>query len=449
LDTLARSGATLIGKLTNCSAHGSHAPRWIAVFIASLGIVAGSSLPANALLVTTTTLDTTLPPADNPGWNNTTVGVTARNFTYLGNGWALSAAHVGPEPSYIDQSISFSTGTFSVIPGQNYVVKNPTSSGLSEYTDLRLVRINGDPGLPSVVIASQALTNANLGQTVADVTFIGQGRTRQPTLTNWNSSWVEVPSGGTYQGYWAMNDNTKRWGRNQIASEDPIFNEGDSDLRGTVSLNLGSEANPDNRHVVSMFTKFDQAGIPYEAQAADRDSGSAVFHKNGAQWELIGIVNTIYTFSGQPAPTAVYGDYTSFADLTYYRGEIQNIMNAHAGFSVSGDVNLDGVISGNGTGSAATDDVTAFVQGWNWQQGQPNVESWKKGDLNLDGVTNVGDFFLMRNALSTAGLGAGVTALTSFFGGGSGGGVPEPTTLVLFAAGAFLAGGIGRRCRSN
>jgi PEP-CTERM motif len=203
---------------------------------------------------------------------------------------------------------------------------------------------------------------------------------------------------------------------------------------------------------VSMFTKFDSAsegGILYEAQAADRDSGTAVFRKNGAQWELIGIVNTIYTFNGQPFPTAVYGDYTSFADLTYYRGEILNIMNAHAGFSVTGDVNLDGVISGNGTGSAATDDVTAFVQGWNWQQGQPNVESWKKGDLNLDGMTNVSDFFLMRNALSTAGLGAGVTALTSFFGGGSGGGVPEPTTLVLLAAGAFLAGGIGRRRRSN
>lgn len=383
--------------------------------------------PAMAMIVTTTTLDTTQPPTDNPGWNNVAVGAASPNFTYLGNGWALSAWHVGAAP------ISFNTGTFSVIPGQDYTVPNPVGSGLTAETDLRLVRLNGDPNLPSLTIASQPLTNANLGQAVGDVTFIGQGRTRQPNQTSWNSSWVEVPSGGTYQGYWAGTDYTKRWGKNQIADEDPLFTTGDADLRGTVNLD-GL-----NRDVVSMFTRFDQVaqgGIQYEAQAADRDSGSAVFHKNGSQWELIGIVNTVYTYQDQPQLAAVFSTYTSFADLTYYRNEILNIMNNHANYSVMGDVNLDGVVAGDGTGSAATDDVTAFVQGWSWHQATANVESWKKGDLNLDGTTNVADFFLMRGALSNAGLGVGASTLSNLFSPGA---VPEPSTIALVISAASLA----------
>ena len=115
-----------------------------------------------------------------------------------------------------------------------------------------------------------------------------------------------------------MDDTTKRWGKNQIADENSLVSESDPDLRGTV--NIGTTANP--RHIVSMFTRFDFSAGDYEAQGVDRDSGSAVFRKNGAQWELIGIVNTIYTYENQPAFSAFDGDYTSFADLTYYRNEI-------------------------------------------------------------------------------------------------------------------------------
>jgi hypothetical protein len=383
---------------------------------------------ASALVVTTTTLDTTQPPPDNPGWNNVTVGANTRNFTYLGNGWALSAWHVGPGPADPPQfqTLTFSTGVVSVIPNQNYVIPNPSGSGLSAETDLRLVRINADPGLPSLTIAQTPLTSSNLGQPIADVTIIGNGRTRDANPATWSG----------HQGYYALGDYTKRWGRNQIADENPLLNESDADLRGTV--NIGSMQDP--RHTVSMITRFDMSGgIDYEAQGVDRDSGSAVFRKNGAQWELIGIVNTIYTYENQPAVSAFNGNYTSFGDLTYYRSEILNIMNTHANYSVVGDLNLDGIVSGNGTGSVATDDVAAFVQGWGWQQGTANVTSWKKGDLNLDGVTNVTDFFLMRNAAINAGLVTGASTLSGMFGSGV---VPEPSTLVLIAGaiGFALAG---------
>jgi hypothetical protein len=387
---------------------------------------------ARALVVTNETADTTLPPADNPGWNNITVGTNTRNFTYLGNGWALSAWHVGPfigeGPSA--QTLTFSSGTVSVIPNQNYIVPNPAGSGLSAETDLRLVRLNTDLGLPSLTIAGPtALTDSIVGTSASDVTIIGNGRTRD----SFQSTFAGHP------GYYTGSDRTKRWGKNQIANENSLFGESDSNLRGTV--NIGSNENP--RHIVSMVTKFD-LGVQNEAQAVTEDSGSAVFRKNGAQWELIGIVNTIFTYDGQNVSGAFDGNHTSFADLTYYRGEIMNIMNSHQSFSIAGDLNLDGVLSGDGTGSAATDDVTAFVQGWGYQQAGASVTSWKKGDLNVDGVVNVNDFFAMRSALVTANLGAGASALSQMLGSA----VPEPTSVFL-AACAFGFGLSWRRRRSN
>ncbi len=321
------------------------------------------------------------------------------------------------------------TADYRIIPNQGYSVPNPSGMGLTPLTDLFLVRLNGDPGLPSLTIASQALTNADLGQPIANVTFAGLGPTRDANTSIWDN----------HLGYYGSGY-TKRWGKNQIANENSVFDETDSDLRGKISLNtVGGVLD-----VISMITIFDQGTdqtYPYEAQAIGGDSGSAVFHKNGAQWELTGVVNAVLVYpGGQPSNFAPYGGGTTFADLTFYRNEILNIMNAHTNYSIPGDVNLDGVLSGNGTGIAATDDVTAFVQGWNWQQAQANVESWKKGDLNLDGVTDVDDFFLMRTALNNAGLGGGASSLSGLF---SSGGVPEPSSLVLTAGALGFA--LGRR----
>jgi hypothetical protein len=401
----------------------------IRVCIGAMVVVAALTAtyePAQALVVTTTTLDTTQAPPGGPaGWTNVAQGglPDARNFIYLGNGWALGAWHTGPFPISPDQTLDFSTGPLSVIPGQNYEVMNPTGMGLSAHTDLRLVRLNGEPNLPSITIATQALTVADLGQPQAEVTFIGQGHTREAAQTRWNSSWVESPT-GSFIGYKTLPDITKRWGKNAIANENSLFGESDSDLRGTVFAA--------GRHVVSMITYFDQSGIDYEAQAVDLNSGTSVFRKNGSQWELIGIVNTIYTYTNQPVATAVFGNATTFADLTFYNqnypGSISNIMSSHPNYSIVGDLNLDGVVSGNGAGSTATDDVAAFIQGWGSTQTQGNLTSWKKGDMNLDGTVNVTDFMMMRNALNGAGMGGGAEALAKAISMPL---VPEPSTVVM------------------
>ena len=138
--------------------------RWLAHFACALVMIGWSALSANALVVTNAVLDTTQPPPDDPGWNNVAGGLSP-NYTYLGNGWALTAFHVARLNPLSDTIADFwHRDNYGVIPNQGYNVPNPSGMGLSAFTDLYLVRLNGDPGLPSLTIASQALTTSDLGQ---------------------------------------------------------------------------------------------------------------------------------------------------------------------------------------------------------------------------------------------------------------------------------------------
>jgi hypothetical protein len=129
---------------------------------------------------------------------------------------------------------------------------------------------------------------------------------------------------------------------------------------------------------------------------------------------LLGIVNGIHpprVPSGEKLPgepdyydtmesgAAPYGAQTFFADLSYYRAQIQSIMTANANYSVLGDINLDGAVTGFGSGSAAIDDFAAFRDGWavgnGVDIGTGNVVTWQQGDLNRDGTTNAADYDLL------------------------------------------------------
>jgi len=276
------------------------------------------------------------------------------------------------------------------------------------------VRIDGDPGLPAIPIASQALTNSNLGQAVADVTFVGLGNGREPNTSVWNG----------HLGYYGLGQNTgspeyvKRWGRNQISNEDNILGSGvDSNLRLTVNYFVGKDVNT-TVNLTGMLTTYDQNGVPYEAQAIGGDSGSAVFHKNASnQWEVIGIVNAKCLASencNEPSNFAAFGDLTLFADLTFYRTEIQNIMNAHAA-DLAGDMNADGRVD--------VADYVAWRNGLGTKYGPQGYDVWRAHFGETSG--------------SAAGSGTVV-----FSGAGSSvgsAGVPEPSCMILvFAAAGFL-----------
>jgi hypothetical protein len=148
-------------------------------------------------------------------------------------------------------------------------------------------------------------------------------------------------------------------------------------------------------------------------------------------------------FPNQPPSSAVYGDATTMTNLSYYnenfidpnvpippansRWGIQDIIDRHPDYSIIGDVNLDGIVSGDGTGPVSVDDVSAFVAGWgsNNDLGRGTITSWKNGDLNRDGETNVVDFLRLRGALNGQ---ISPTAMAALFGGSA---VPEPSALLL------------------
>lgn len=438
------------------------------VVVAALGILV-SALCATSQALVVATNDTTVNPASypgwtqgDPGWENVTVG--GPNYVYLGNGWLLSAWHVG-----VSNAV-FSNGTFSPIAGQNFSVRNPPPSlangmSLSTYTDLQLIRINGDPGLPSVSIATQSPPTS--GTAGSQVMFVGHGPTRLATETQWsvdtNSStwvWNVVPSGGNFRGYMTNSPQVKAWGTNRLANPSNYQSAFKGILNSTTAAFELTEPDSSKRDVLTMVSQFDQPGqngaLPQESQGVSGDSGSAVFYRNGSQWQLAGIVNSILIYNSQSVAWGVYGDVTTFADLSYYnkayQGSICDIMKSCGDYSTVGDVNLDGIVSGNGTGPATTDDVTAFVAGWDYTNGATSgdYDSWTHGDLNRDGTTNVTDFFLLRNALNGQ-ISSG--ALAALFGGqvpseagGGGNAVPEPTAAVL-AIVTLLGYGLASRRR--
>ena len=94
------------------------------------------------------------------------------------------------------------------------------------------------------------------------------------------------------------------------------------------------------------------------------------------------------------------------------------------------DINGDGSISGDGTGPAASDDVTAFVEGWLVQNSHNGIqfgdlETMASGDINFDGIVDLDDWSLL-NAASPA-LGAAVLGALAA--------VPEPSSCLLLAIG--------------
>jgi hypothetical protein len=368
------------------------------------------------------------PPSDDPGFFN--VSDTGNSLVYLGDSWVLTAAHI-PVPS----AASFAGEQYTTIPNTTITLHNPAGMDLTNTTDLMMFRIGGLPNLPSLEISESTPPIS------AQVTMIGRGTPRSDTLTQWNVqrqsedkwTWTETSTGGEFRGYKLVSGvREKRWGTNRVVNEDPIV--GESDPGHTAVIEVGSA----KREVISVLTIWDQAGgTPHEAQATAGDSGGGVFYKRNGRWELAGIMNATLNFPSQSQGWSLYGQATTFADLSVYRAEILSIM-ANPNYSIMGDINLDGVVSGDGTGPAESDDLAAFVGGWLTEHPVANIESWKLGDLNQDAVTDLGDFRLLRKAhpdaasLASA-LGVAATA------------IPEPASWLLVAFGLPAAGWIARR----
>ena len=86
-----------------------------------------------------------------------------------------------------------------------------------------------------------------------------------------------------------------------------------------------------------------------------------------------------------PFGTTAEGDVIGLTD--YVLGPANGIV---------GDLNQDGVVSGDGTGPANTDDVTAFVNGWMTSGYTTVADAYGSGDLNLDRITDLADWIILH-----------------------------------------------------
>jgi hypothetical protein len=136
----------------------------------------------------------------------------------------------------------------------------------------------------------------------------------------------------------------------------------------------------------------------------------------------------------------VYGTTTSSAHINYgtYNFATDN------GFAASPITGLKGVPGDvNNSGSLTQADKDAFIAGWMQKHVVGGVQigdlfSYSKGDLNLDGITNIQDLLMMQNALT--GVGMGTISASELAG------VPEPASALL-AIVALLPIAAGRRSR--
>lgn len=246
-------------------------------------------------------------PADDPGW--ATMGVRGVGTgVYLGDGWVLTASHVGAG------DIELSGTTYAAVPGSTVQLTNSGEAGKTTLTDLILYRLATAPaGGGGVPIATSTPASAT------PVTMIGSGRDRG-AFTQWSVNqattpwtWTVVSGGGDFAGYQTLGTRAMRWGTNAV--DGPAVWIAESDLSPPLDVRC-------------LATAFDANLGSTEAQAVYGDSGGGVFVKNGATWELAGLILDVRGWSGQPDPgaTPVFGNVTFAADLAFYRPQIMAVV---------------------------------------------------------------------------------------------------------------------------
>lgn len=443
-----------IGTLMN-----RHLPELAAMAMLAVALAA---TPADALIVRTwdgvgtPALANTTPPPDDPGWANLP---SNRTGIYLGEGLLLTAIHAEALGT-----VEIAGGSFPVIPGSAVSLTNPSTFGsrrqssgtLDATSDLRIYRIGVDTatGL-SPEDLDPAIRRISLGSrqpntSTETLTMFGLGANRILNAANttngqfffnssggvitdpaqWGSSsfrgfqFTLPPGASTRQWQWGQNFRTTLSG-GAFQSGSNILMEG-AIFADTIGYQL----------------RFDEFGLDNEAQGAAGDSGGPVFWKDGKgtastaddEWVLAGLMHGVYPTNGNNALIGAFTSFTAISDLSlsHYRNQIEG---ARGRFSLLGDADLDGIVTGSIVGGAATGDLAAIVDNWMLDSGEADIHSWMRGDFNQDGLTDLLDFVQLRTALG------GSVSTSSFALLVSGAGIPEPAAaaLALLAAVSLAA----------
>lgn len=421
--------------------------------------------PASALVVktwdgagTSANVNNTA-PADDPGWANLPTNEDLRTGIYLGDQWVVIATHAG------GGDYELGGGYFPRIDGSGVRVTNPgTFAGRTiddEEADLTFYRIGVDTttGLTPEELDSsiQRIAIADrLPSSTDELTIFGRGGQRIVNATDsngqfhWTASGVEVTTTEVAAEHGFNTDNSRqyRWGTNTIANPSGVSG---STIRSGNNMLLrvdynNNTATPQVKDTIGFVTQFNRgltdSGTPLadgstddEAQGDAGDSGGPVFWKDNGQWVLAGVMHSIYQDNNQSIGDAWFGNHTGISDFSSYYDQIEEI-RSNVLFSYEGDIDLDGVATGEIVGTEATGDLGILVDNWNTTFAEAGRESWMHGDLNQDARIDLGDYVLMRSAL-------GGSISSSAFAAALGvAAIPEPSAVAL-----LVLGGAAAACR--
>ncbi|MFV2067369.1 MAG: hypothetical protein ACC645_10345, partial [Pirellulales bacterium] len=169
-----------------------------------------AATPAWGLILAPSDIDPTVRPPDDPGWDY--VGRRANaSAVYLGNRWVLTAFHVGAG------TVNLGGTDYRKESGNGIQLQNPTGRGLTDFTDLRMFRLEVEPPLRPLPISRVPPPNS------AEVVLIGYGRTRSGPLNLYSvddtGEWIETSdvTADDFAGF-EIGGSGKRWGTNRVES---------------------------------------------------------------------------------------------------------------------------------------------------------------------------------------------------------------------------------------
>ena len=268
---------------------------------------------------TNNALNTTAPASGAPWANAVQFGTNNATGVYLGNGYILTANHVGMEGGVVINGVGYVRDT-TFTPLQ--ITEDDPATLDFEAVDLKLIKIIGLPPLP--VVQNLPLNFSTAADLNLNCTIIGWGVGKGTVITNQGWNWG--------------NDTTRalRWGTGK-------------------TLTTAVNATYSGYNYEALETSFRRSLGSTTAEITVGDSGAGLFQQIAGAWKLSGVTTTVLQYQagaalydGQaPLPVGDQPDAANFVRLARYAHLLRyenwaSLKLGSATAVVTGDTDRDG-----------------------------------------------------------------------------------------------------------